>query len=73
MSRAKVNQIIWYEALKVVRFLVDEIMGSVCSNIPNRRGVTKIIKVQEQSDLAEVALQAIAEKNQRLQFMKIIP
>lgn len=38
-------------------------MGSVCSNIPNQRGVTKIIKVQEQSDLADVALQASVEKS----------
>ena len=38
-------------------------MGSVCSNTPNQRGVTKIIKVQEQSDLEEVALQASVEKS----------
>lgn len=46
-----------------VRCLVDEIMGSVCSKTPNQRGVTKIIKVQEQSDLADVALQASVENS----------
>lgn len=43
-----------------VAWWTSEIMGSVCSNIPNQRGVTKIIKVQEQSD---VALQASVEKS----------
>ena len=46
-----------------VRCLVDEIMGSVCSKTPNQRRVTKIIKVQEQSDLADVALQASVDKS----------
>ena len=39
---------------------VDEIMGSVCSKVPNQIGVTEIIKVQQQSDFA---VQANAEKS----------
>jgi len=42
---------------------VDEIMGSVCSKVPNQIGVTEIIKVQQQSDLADFAVQANAEKS----------
>ena len=38
-------------------------MGSVCSKTPNQPGVTKIIKVQEQSNLGDVALQSSVEKS----------
>lgn len=38
-------------------------MGSVCSKIPDQRGVTEIIKAQQQSDLADFAVQANVEKS----------
>jgi len=58
------EHIIWYlrgienAADLFVSGLVDEIMGSVCSKIPNQTGVTEIIKVQQHADLADFTVQA---------------
>lgn len=38
-------------------------MGSVCSKIPNQSEITENMKAQEQSDLADLAVQANVDKS----------